>query len=205
MQNGIQCVYVCAVCEGIALSACLHVRTYVYSYITTRHFSCMSALNTNVPASSGLPKDHALSLSNTEWKERAVVKLTIEEVFSNILRVTVRVERQDAVTNDLTVSIDAEALVSAESFCTMLSMDMQHILYILASIAILDTLTVYALVQVTFQTLLRKWTVYKALYYLYRTVCRQSISQHTCNNTSILIYIYIYTEKAGKGWSCSGC
>ena len=120
MQNGIQCVYVCAVCEGIALSAgSIHACTYIYSYITTRHFSYMYALNTNVPASSGLPKDHALSLSNAEWKERAVVKLTIEEVFSNVLRVTVCVERKDAVTNDLTVSIDAEALVSAESFCTM--------------------------------------------------------------------------------------
>ena len=51
-----------------------------------------------------------------------MVKLTIEEVFSNVLRVTVRVERQDAVTNDLTVSIDAEALVSPESYCTVLSM-----------------------------------------------------------------------------------
>ena len=84
--------------------------------------------------------------------------------------------------------------------------DMQHTVHtVLASIAILDTLTVYALVQVTFQPLLRKWTVYKALYYLYKTVCRQSISGHTCNNTSLLIYIYIYTEKAGKGWSCSVC
>ena len=51
-----------------------------------------------------------------------MVKLTIEEVFSNVLRVTVRVERQDAVTNDLTVSIDEEALVSPESYCTVLSM-----------------------------------------------------------------------------------
>ena len=96
--------------------------TYIYSYITTRHFSYMYALNTNVPASSGLPKDRALSLSNAEWKKRAVVKLTIEEVFSNVLRVTVCVERKDAVTNNLTVSIDEEALVSPESYCTVLSM-----------------------------------------------------------------------------------
>ena len=107
-------------CEGIALSAgSIHACTYVYSYITTQHFSYMYALNANVPASSGLPKNHDLSLSNVEWKKKAVVKLTIEEVFSNVLRVTVCVERKDAVTNDLTVSIDAEALVSAESYCTM--------------------------------------------------------------------------------------
>ena len=86
----------------------------------------MYALNANVPASSGLPKNHDLSLSNVEWKKKAVVKLTIEEVFSNVLRVTVCVERKDAVTNDLTVSIDAEALVSTESYCTMLSMWCGH-------------------------------------------------------------------------------
>ena len=82
----------------------------------------MYALNASVPACSGLPKNHDLSLSNAEWKERAVVTLTIEEVFSNVLRVTVCVERKDAGTNDLTVSIDEEALVSPESYCTVLSM-----------------------------------------------------------------------------------
>ena len=38
------------------------------------------------------------------------MKLTVEEVFSNVLRVTDCVERKDAGTNDLTVSIDKEAL-----------------------------------------------------------------------------------------------
>ena len=87
--------------------------TYLYSYVhTTRHFSYMYSLNANVPACSGLPKGCVLSLSNAEWKEKAEVKLTVEEVFSNVLRVTVCVERKDAGTNDLTVSIDKEALVS---------------------------------------------------------------------------------------------
>ena len=105
---------VCAVCEGIALPAgSMLACTYVYSYIpTTRHFSYMCALNANVPACSGLPKGCVLPLSNAEWKEKAEVKLTVEEVFSNVLRVTVCVERKDAGTNDLTVSVDKEALVS---------------------------------------------------------------------------------------------
>ena len=61
---------------------------------------------------SGLPKNLALG---NELREKVKVKLTIEEIFSNVLRVTVCAERQeDTGADSLSVSIDVASLVSTD-------------------------------------------------------------------------------------------
>ena len=68
---------------------------------------------------SDLPKDYVLPLSNADLRGKAVVKLTLEEVFSNVVRVTVCAQRRGTGTYHLTVNIDKEELVSIDIQCNI--------------------------------------------------------------------------------------
>ena len=68
---------------------------------------------------SELPKDYVLPLSNADLRGKAVVKLTLEEVFSNVVRVTVCAQRRGSGTYHVTVNIDKEELVSIDIQCNI--------------------------------------------------------------------------------------
>lgn len=80
------------------------------------HLLCLQ-LFTSLCTCSGLPKDLVLSLDNVELREKAVVKLSFDEIFSNVLRVTVCAERQGTGAYSLMVNIDIASLVSTDILC----------------------------------------------------------------------------------------
>ena len=92
----------------MSLGAAWH-RFRVTLCIYDTHFA--SKLFISLHTCSGLPKN--LVLGN-ELREKVEVKLTIEEIFSNVLRVTVCAERQGTGANSLSVSIDVASLVSTD-------------------------------------------------------------------------------------------
>lgn len=103
----ISCTEYCIAVQGAALHG---------SQVTTVHFPhllCFQLFMSHCTF-SGLLKDHILPLSNDELREKAVVKLTFEEIFSNVLGVTVCAEGQSTGAYSLTVKIDIASQVSTD-------------------------------------------------------------------------------------------